>query len=99
MRMICEGLMLKKKVLLQASAQLMADPKLFASLSKNRPRNIRTVFIIVFFLGSIIGGLMLKYVNLATALLLSSILKVIAPLFFIFTPSKTEEEDNELRGS
>lgn len=77
----------------KASAQLMADPKLFVPLGKNNSRNIRAVFIIIFFFGSIVGGLMLNYVNFATALLLSSILKLIAPILFLILPNKRIEKE------
>lgn len=93
-------------VLTNASAQLLGDPKLFTGLGQNHPRNIRFIFIVIFFFGCIVGsvviscflcrlclmssssGLMLKHVNLATGLLLTSILKLVAPIFFLVTPNK-----------
>lgn len=73
---------------MKASASILADPKLFAPITANRSRNVRLVFVTVFFVGCIIGGVMLNFVNLATALLLNAILKLAGPITFLITRNK-----------
>ncbi|KAL8276322.1 hypothetical protein RQP46_011288 [Phenoliferia psychrophenolica] len=52
-------------VVTSAMVDLWADKKLFAPLAGNPGRNQRVAFILVFFLGGIVGGLALVHVNAA----------------------------------
>lgn len=57
---------------------LFSDPKLFASPFKNTARNQRTAFIVVFFLGCLVGGLVLVKVNGELVMLLTGIFKLLS---------------------
>ncbi|KAI5475114.1 hypothetical protein MNV49_001913 [Pseudohyphozyma bogoriensis] len=47
------------QVVTGAMADLLADPKLFVPLMENKARNQRALFILTFFVGAVLGGLIL----------------------------------------
>lgn len=51
-------------------------------------RNRRAAFLIVFFVGGVCGGLVLKHVNAATVLLLCAAIKLVGVSAFLIIPSK-----------
>lgn len=53
-------------------ADLLSDPKLFAPLRANVPRNQRALFVVVFFVGAVVGGVVLVRVNAELVLLVSA---------------------------
>ena len=63
-------------VITSAMVDLFGDKNIFAR--HNRPRNRRVAFILLIFVGAIVGGVALKYVNPALTILLSVIVKYIA---------------------
>lgn len=61
-----------------AMADFFSDPRLFAI--KNRPRDERLIFVLVFFLGGVVGGLAYRYYAPQLCLLLTAIFKLLAGL-------------------
>lgn len=65
-----------------AMADFFSDPRLFAA--RNKPRDERLMFILVFFLGGLVGGLAYRYYAPQLCLLLTAILKLFAGLSLLF---------------
>nr|GAT60591.1 predicted protein [Mycena chlorophos] len=73
-----------------AMADFFSDPKLFAR--KNTPRDERIVFIFVFFVGGLVGGLCYRYYAPQLCLLLTAIFKLFAGLSLLFLRVNDPEE-------
>lgn len=69
---------------------LLSDPKLFEPLGANPQRNQRAIFILTFFVGSVVGGLILIHTNGPLVLILVGIFKFVGALAFLLVPSFQE---------
>ncbi|KAI5476708.1 DUF1275 domain protein [Pseudohyphozyma bogoriensis] len=76
-------------VVTSAMFDLFADKDLFAPLGKNVARNQRVAFILVFFVGTIVGGATLRHVGVPFTLVLAGIFKFAAVMLFLVAPGKT----------
>lgn len=75
-------------VITSAMVDLFGDKNVFAL--HNRPRNRRAAFILLIFIGAVLGALALKFVNPALTALLSAIVKLLAAAFvLLFAPAKS----------
>ena len=68
-------------VITSAMVDLFGDKNIFAL--HNRPRNRRAAFIFLIFVGAVIGGVALKFVNPALTIVLSAIVKYLAAGFVL----------------
>jgi hypothetical protein len=76
---------------------LFCDPKLFAPLKANVPRNHRTLFIIIFFAGGTVGGAIVRTNHSGWALILSGGIKLGIGVMMLFLEGETNEiEDAEV---
>lgn len=73
-------------VVTSAMVDLLADKDLFVGLRKNLGRNQRAGFVVVFFLGGVVGALVLRHVGPPWALILSAIIKMGAALLLLALP-------------
>jgi uncharacterized membrane protein YoaK (UPF0700 family) len=64
-----------------AMADFFSDPRLLAL--RNRPRDERLIFVIVFFAGGLVGGLAYRYYAPHLCLLLTAIFKLLAALLVL----------------
>lgn len=76
-----------------AMADFFSDPRLFAA--KNKPRDERIMFILVFFTGGVVGGLAYRYYAPQLCLLLTAIFKLLAGLSLLF--SRLDEVKDDAR--
>jgi len=72
-----------------AMGDLLADPNLFAPLSKNKIRNQRGAHVLIFFCGGVIGGVVLKYVDATLVLILTASVKLLGAACFLVVPGST----------
>ncbi len=76
---------------------LFCDPKLFAPLKANVPRNHRTLFIIIFFAGGTVGGAIVRTNHSGWALILSGGIKLVIGVMMLFLEGETNKiEDAEV---
>lgn len=75
-----------------AMADFFSDPRLFAS--RNKPRDERIMFIVVFFVGGLIGGLAYRYYAPQLCLLLTAIFKLLAGLSLLLLRLDRDEDVN-----
>lgn len=80
------------QVVTGAMGDLLSDPKLFVPLGANAPRNQRAIFILTFFVGSVVGGLILIHTSGPLVLFLVGVFKLIGALAFLLVPSASEEK-------
>jgi len=76
-----------------AMNDLLGDPDLFAPLTKNKIRNRRATFVLVFFFGGITGGLVLKHVDAALVLVLTASMKLLGGICFLAVPGVVVKSD------
>lgn len=60
-----------------AMGDLLSDPRLFAPLRQNRERNQRIVFLLTFFIGAIMGGIVLRWANASAVLVVTASIKLV----------------------
>ena len=77
-----------------AMNDLLGDPDLFIPLTKNKTRNQRVVFVLLFFCGGIVGGLVLKHVDAALVLVLTASMKLLGAVCFLVVPGAVPELDS-----
>lgn len=75
-----------------AMADFFSDPRLLAV--RNKPRDERIIFIAVFFIGGVVGGLAYRFYAPQLCLLLTAIFKLLAGLSLLFLRLNDEEEAN-----
>jgi len=73
---------------------LLGDPDLFVPLTKNKTRNQRVVFVLLFFCGGIVGGLVLKHVDAALVLVLTASMKLLGAVCFLVVPGAVLKPDS-----
>ncbi|KAF3771035.1 hypothetical protein M406DRAFT_326438 [Cryphonectria parasitica EP155] len=82
-----------------AMADFFSDPRLLAR--RNRPRDERILFIVVFFVGGLVGGLAYRYYAPQLCLLLTAVFKLLAGLSLLFlrVGRGAGDEEKEAGGS
>ncbi|KAJ4415454.1 hypothetical protein N0V82_007325 [Gnomoniopsis sp. IMI 355080] len=75
-----------------AMADFFSDPRLFAA--SNKPRDERIMFIVVFFVGGLVGGLAYRYYAPQLCLLLTAIFKLLAGLSLLLLRLDGDENVN-----
>lgn len=75
-----------------AMADFFSDPRLLAA--RNKPRDERIMFIFVFFVGGLIGGLAYRYYAPQLCLLLTAIFKLFAGLSLLFSRLGSDDDVN-----
>ena len=73
-------------VVTSAMVDLWADKNLFVGLRKNPGRNQRAAFVVLFFVGGVVGALVLRHAGPPWALVLSAIIKMGAALLLLALP-------------
>ncbi|PSS00844.1 hypothetical protein BD289DRAFT_9005 [Coniella lustricola] len=81
-----------------AMADFFSDPRVLAA--RNKPRDERIVFIVVFFTGGLVGGLAYRFYKPALCLLLTAVFKLLASGSLLLlrvqgNDEKKEEEEEE----
>jgi len=79
-----------------AMNDLLGDPDLFVPVMKNKIRNQRASFVLVFFCGGITGGLVLKYVDAPLVLVLTASMKLLGAVCFLFVPGVVVKSDSAM---